>query len=440
MGTAGSLFSLRGHRRTRRGLASVAATALIAGLLGAAGMVAGASSATAADIPQDDLSVLKTRFEIDKSPNANVTVEGTSPTGGVDWANVGSAFAATPYTTVQGYPSTGILDSVYIPDPCPDTTTDSTSMGGSLNDNPWIVDTNSPNAKADLCSYGTAYELIDVDGQNHAILYSSVSRYSEGTGDLVVCQELKGPEPGRCDDRLIAFDYHSGGGGGVDIYLYTWTGSCAVGGTGSWVKSALDNAHAAFGVNPISDDSNKGTFGETAVDLTEMGLLPENKCTTFTTGAVISQTGNSATATLQDIIQPKPEDTLTISNCGSLKVTKAANGPVPAGTKFTYQILQSDKHPVGQSVTAPVLAVNSTTAAPVYTLDTINYGAGAVVQIDAKIEVGQTHTWTNVQAQPDYLVKEVLPTTPGVSLKSIVCTAYDRFASNPPRVSSCLCK
>ena len=405
---------------------TAALAALSLGLVGALVTIP-TSQANAASIPQPGGGTVTTRFEIDASPNANVTVDGTSPTGGVDWNNVSSAFAATPYLTSQNYPSTGIMAATFIGDPCPDTTTDTTSMGGSLNDNPWIIDSNAPNAKADLCSYGAAYELVNVDGQNHAILYAAVSRYSEGTGDLVVYQELKGTEPGRCDDKLIAFDYHSGGGGGVTVYVYTWTGSCAVNGTGSWVLSDPGGYQAAFGVNPISTDSNKGTFGETAVDLTAMGVLPENQCKTFTTGAVISQTGNSATATLQDIIIPAAADTITINNCSSLKVTKVANGPVPSGTTFTYQILQNDLHPVGQSVHAPVLAVDSTTAAPVYTLDTVNFGDGAVVQIDAKIAVGETHTWSNVMAEPDYLVKEVLPTTPGVSLKSISCVAFDRF-------------
>lgn len=88
MGTAGSLFTSRGHRRARRGLASIATTALIAGLLGAAGLVAGASSAGATNagfLPQ-------TSFAID-----------ANPTGANDFEN-----PYGPGTTPGGYKTTGL--------------------------------------------------------------------------------------------------------------------------------------------------------------------------------------------------------------------------------------------------------------------------------------------------------------------------------------------
>ncbi|MBK8732381.1 MAG: hypothetical protein IPL93_05825 [Actinomycetales bacterium] len=108
---------------------TAALAALSLGLVGALVTIP-TSQANAASIPQPGGGTVTTRFEIDASPNANVTVDGTSPTGGVDWNNVSSAFAATPYLTSQNYPSTGIMAATFIGDPCPDTTTDTTSMGG----------------------------------------------------------------------------------------------------------------------------------------------------------------------------------------------------------------------------------------------------------------------------------------------------------------------
>lgn len=77
------------HRRPRPSWQVVRArtaalAALSLGLVGALVTIP-TSQANAASIPQPGGGTVTTRFEIDASPNANVTVDGTSPTGGVDW-------------------------------------------------------------------------------------------------------------------------------------------------------------------------------------------------------------------------------------------------------------------------------------------------------------------------------------------------------------------
>ena len=342
------------------------------------------------------LGSITTTFEID----GNVV-----PNGGIDWNNIGTAH---PYTTVDGFPSTGVVDATTGSDPC-FPATDTTRLSGKL-DGDWEVVGGSPNDKSDLCTAASAVEMVDVNGQNHYLLYLNWTRSYDGKGDLVVYQHLEGGEPGRNGDYLIAFDYHSAGGGSVVIYALSWNGS-------TWIEVSLPGK-AASGLNPnppANQTSNIGTFGESAFDLTAGGLFADEGCQTYTTGAVITQTGNSTEATMQDKVASDP---ISISNCGSLKVTKEAVG-APSDLDFTYTIDQTDTKPVAN---VDQLMVDPSGTSKVLT------GNPTVTRITAKIGAGDTQTWSHLLAQPDYQVKELTGDLPdGVSLDNVTCVAYDPF-------------
>ncbi|MFK4790722.1 hypothetical protein [Microbacterium sp. ZW T5_56] len=377
------------QRATTNRFSRIIATLAVSAVLVASGAVA----ATAATLPQPvPTPAIQTAFEID----GNLS-------GANDWDGIAST-PYGPYTTASGNPSTGILDYTSGNDGC--TGSDASAFPGSqtINTNPWTIAPDTVNNKADLCASGAAYEIVRVDGQQHIILYQYWTRSPDGTGDLTIYQMLEGPLPGRSDDYLIQFDYDSSGGGAISISALSWNGS-------NWVVNVAGVYYqAAYGQVAATDQA--GTFGEMAIDLTASGLLPEDECASADTGAVLTRTGNSSTAQLQDYFLGAP---IELSTCTSLTVTKAGTG-FPDDTTFPYIIDQADGATVHDGSLTGTVA--DTDASP--------------ASISALIGVGDTHTWNNVIAEPDYRVAEItsgLP--PGVTLDTVVCTYTDLYAPEP---------
>ncbi|WP_110589871.1 DUF11 domain-containing protein [Microbacterium suaedae] len=376
--------------RTRLGAITAAAALAAAGLA--------APPAFAADIPTS-VGNVNTLFEIDGD------MAGTN-----DWDGVLSGAAYGPYTTAEGDPSTGILGYSSGEEYCATegvpTQEDPSMFPGSqtIDADPWIIGTGNVNKKSDLCSAGSAYEIVDVDGEAHIIFYQFWNRSADGTGDLTVYQEFTGPQAGRGDDLLIEFNYDANGGGAVDIQVLRWNGTSWVPGTGSY--------QADYGTNGV--DGNVGTFGEMAVDLTDSGIFSHEQCDTFTSGQVMSRTGNSQQAQLQDTMSPPP---LVISDCNDLTVTKETTGPVPEDLLFSYVIEQADGMPVhADGLVGPVADEDASNAS-----------------ITASIGAGESHTWQNLFADPDYLVRELTGDLPaGVSLDTVVCTYTNLFEAGAP--------
>ncbi|WP_433676300.1 hypothetical protein [Microbacterium gorillae] len=377
------------QRATTNRFSRIIATLAVSAVL----VTSGAVAATAATLPQPiPTPAIQTAFEIDGNMS-----------GANDWDGI-AATPYGPYTTASGNASTGILDNTSGNDGC--TGADASAFPGSqtINTNPWTIAPDTVNNKADLCASGAAYEIVRVDGQQHIILYQYWTRSPDGTGDLTIYQVLEGPLPGRSDDYLIQFDYDSSGGGSISISALSWNGS-------GWVVNVAGVYYqAAYGQVAATDQT--GTFGEMAIDLTASGLLPEDECVSADTGAVLTRTGNSSTAQLQDYFLGSP---IELSTCTSLTVTKAGTG-FPDNTTFPYIIDQADGATVHDGSLTGTVA--DTDASP--------------ASISAQIGVGETHTWNNVIAQPDYRVAEItsgLP--PGVSLDTVVCTYTDLYAPEP---------
>jgi uncharacterized repeat protein (TIGR01451 family)/LPXTG-motif cell wall-anchored protein/fimbrial isopeptide formation D2 family protein len=318
-----------------------------------------------------------------------------------------------PGLTPGGLPTTGIIDSYANSEACrgDGTTTEDPTISGTnsqtINSNPWQMSPGPyPNEKSDLCSAGAAYEIVDVNGQQHVILYQYWTRAPEGTGDLSINYSFEGGAPGRDGDRLVQFNVNPNGT--TNAIGMIWDGV-------SWVQTPNITFEAAVGTNPDFPGSQDDTFGEMAIDLTASGLLPETGCLTFTTGDIVTQTGNATTGgQLQDFMSGG--DSLTIGSCGPLTVQKEVTGPVPEGTLFDYLIDREDG-----------LATHGATR-PARDTD------GSTSTVTAQIEAGGSHTYTDLIAQPDYRVAELVASLPtGVTGLSVVCTYQNPFLVGSPQ-------
>ena len=129
-------------------------------------------------------------------------------------------------------------------------------------------------------------------------------------------------------------------------------------------------------------------------------------------GQAATISGYSTGSQLKDIVDVTPLD---LSNCGPLKVKKASNG-TDTTTEFGYDVFQAD----GQQVHDATLGVSGGAVTTEPSVPTN--------EIDATINVGETHIWTNVISQPDYKITEDAPPV-GWDLKSIVCEYPNIFAA-----------
>jgi len=384
--------------------------ALTAGLLAVPLLLLGVATPTAnaASIPP-----VSTNFEIDGND-----------AGTWDWAGV---LAHDP-TTFAPYPSgtptaSGIIAETHKMDVCTGGTEAGTdnrfAPGTKLNDVTWPITSGGPDKNDDLCRAIAAYEVVDVDGQYHTILYMSWDRAHTATGQAQLYVMLNDS-----GGRKHLINYHFDPSSGlIEVLLYTWDGS-------AWQDGAALAYEAAYGrtsLVPTGETANDGTFGEVAVDLTASGLLPEASCSSLTTGWALSRNGNeNSQAGLADVVQPTP---LTLNTCQQLLVTKTATGKVPADLMFDYEVAQADQHSIGQLPPSPT-AIGFTSnlpspQAPTYATGAINDEAG-VILIASSLRVGETHTYSNVIAEPDYTVEELVGELPkGVRLKSVSCSTFD---------------
>ena len=397
-------------RIVRRALSLVAAVGVAAsGLTFVGGRLAQAVT----------LGAISTRMEIDASPGANRV---TDTAGNFDWNDILDGTLPGGYVG-SGFVSAGIVDASHtIDDPsgdlaqtCDGSDADAAVNNAKLSDNPWpIVPLNVPNAK-DLCTGAAAVEVVDIGGQVNYILYQYWTRSPDSTGENSTFVNLEGPSAGRCDDILLETNYNSGPPSTFSQYSWipdagdncadpagggTWTSGGAAG-----VLTVGPNTETPIGnPNRLSSES----FGESAFNLTTNGIVPADRCVTFTASGVFTKTGNSNSATLQDFMAFS--DPLVVNNCAPVSVGKVTE---PAGfaaaADFTYKLDQLDSNPTHDASLLP-------------TLD----GDGSFASITDTIQSGQTGTWTNVIAQPDYrLAETLLPTN--WSLKQISCTFWDPF-------------
>ncbi len=331
-----------------------------------------------------------------------------------DWGDpLGSALYG-PYTTSQGFPSSGIISSSFGADSC---SGDATGFPGSQtpDTNPWVPGAANVNNKDDLCSGGSAIEVVNVNGQYQYVLYSYWARSATATGDMSAFTLLQGPVAGRGDDKLVSFDYNSAGGGSVTVTVYTWNGT-------GWVPAGTlptTQFQSAIGpnVSPATGGSpgaNGETFGEFAVNLTTSGILSDNTCQTFSAASTISKTGNSMNAQLIDSLSFNSP--VSMNSCGQLTIVKATSPAGSTAGPFAYSITEADGHAV----------YDATLVQPPGEPTEIGDGTPGLITGSLTVPTNTTDVWGNVFASPDYVLQETsMPA--GWLAKQLVCTYYDPF-------------
>ena len=400
---------VRSSRLSRR-VAFVAAIAAV----GATSVVIG-TSPFAASAAFDALPY-ETQFEIDGD---------TPPTAGQDWATP-SASAPNLRDPIAdtGVGEFGVLETcnnnpVFVDDNgTPDDPTDDNYTTdeltrvpqGSKLDNLDLsaipIEPGNVPRKADLCSVYRSWELVFVAdagnpdpnaGQYQFIFYGGWSRPNV-KGEIDVLFPLLGADDStKDDDLIISYDFVDSSDA-TTVSILDWTGS-------SWEAITLPPevfaARTTRGVelHPVSGEAL--TFGEFAINLTVAGILPENgPCVSLTTGDPMSRTGNSANASMEDIVAMPPVD---LTNCGSLKITKETQPAIPASS----------------------LAFTTETSE----IDGANIQFGDVTSLADTLTVPDDPSVTHLDMliSPDYQVVETnLPD--GWTEASLICQSYDPIA------------
>ncbi|MGM7424551.1 prealbumin-like fold domain-containing protein [Cellulosimicrobium sp. CpK407] len=423
--------------RGRRVLAGLVATLLLGAVL------VPLSPPPTADAATLQPSGLQTGMEVDGTSGSG------SPPETFNWDDFltdvqpDGAFTFTPtgpYTTPQGFESSGIVQASFAWDngslaqSCnanPDQTGAPPSQ--SPGTNPWRPGPSNPNAKGDLCSTGYGLEyVVDGGGERHAILYGYWTRYA-GAGEVSVFQHLEGPGPGRCDDVLLEFDYASSG---TTAAVHRWTPAAGDGcanalGPGTWTPDpgSVDFAWAV-GVRsegPPLTNQPQETFGEFAIDLNTAGVLAPSECATYEVAEMLTRTGNSPNANIQDFADHAP-DRMTIANCGALTVTKAT---VPqsadTGARFGFTVA-SDTGPV-QPGPPPVPTVSGTLA------------SGETVRFD-DVLFGSAFSLTESDVPPPWDLQSVVctavPAGGGPPEQFVLDDPADRFPVRPLSTTDCV--
>ncbi|MEI2826491.1 MAG: hypothetical protein V9F04_08770, partial [Dermatophilaceae bacterium] len=210
-------------------------------------------------------------------------------------------------------------------------------------------------------------------------------------------------------DYLFVFDFNPSTGA-VTVNMYQMI-------NGTWTK-----------VTPPAgtvDGKAAGNYGEVAINLTTLKILPDNTCRTINvSGQGAAVTGGSLTSALKDLVQVEP---LSIANCGAIDIKKKATGTsVPSTDLFHYVLDQAPAADAGDDdIVHDATLVKNLNGSGASTEPDTDYK-----EIDATITIGGTHNWTNVFAQTDYkLVEDSIPSP--WSLKTITCTYTDIFVSPP---------
>ena len=379
------------------------------------------------------------------TPTASATNPGFLPATSfaIDGDSYGPNDFDAPYgpgTTPGGYPTTGLYYVHRTIDMggtsgCAVPGDDAAEGGTKIQDGPlWPIGVHTePNGKTDIDWLDMAAEKVDVNGQINDILYVGYQKCGgNGTwqtmlylddGDGIV------PSAGDLDgDYLFIFDFNPSDNS-VTILMHRRV-------AGVWVQQPMPAdaiqgfASSAPDQQDPAPDPQQGNYGEVAINLTRLEIIPQDTCrTTNVSGQSASITGGDLNSAVKDLIDVTPVE---ISNCGALTVNKVSSpAGITAPDLFHYTVDQgaandgADLDVVHDSSLKVNLNGSGSTTEP----DT-NYK-----ELDADITIGGVHNWTNVISQPDYQIAESVIPSPW-TLKEITCTYTDIFTAGHPTVTT----
>jgi hypothetical protein len=244
----------------------------------------------------------------------------------------------TDWTNVHGGVTTGV-------DLASGQTDNSFGNGTKESDVNVTVGTGSiPNSKADLGNFYVASELAN----NQVFMYLGWTRVNtSGTTnfDFEINQAAQpdlttaGPKTlvRTTGDIIINYDFQ-GGAQHPTLGFRTWQAN------GTWSDSTpitAPNGEAEvnrvsltnpLAVSPSPATAPAFTFGEAAINLTALNLVPPNTCSPFSSAYVKSRASDAFTSAVKDFIAPRH---ISLNNCGKLTIIKHTN-PVNLDQDFTY--------------------------------------------------------------------------------------------------------
>ncbi|NIS82016.1 MAG: DUF11 domain-containing protein, partial [Anaerolineales bacterium] len=260
---------------------------------------------------------------------------------------------------------------------------------------------------------------IAKDGDDDQWLYFAWEREETSGATIVLYEFQQAPAPSECDfagvdqvepesgiptpeqqalidncnpwsgrsagDFMIVFDF---GGSSTDIILRTWDGS-------SWsAPTALnDNVSAA----ELNTDTSRG---EGAVNLTDTIFQNQEACINVANILPGTVTGNSDNADYKDSVFGDFASAITISNCGTVSVTKVTD-PAGLSGNFPYRLEQDDG---GQ----------------------IRYD-GTTEFLDTLTAHGDSDLVHDLIADSDYTLSEDVSADPAWDLTTIICDGADVY-------------
>jgi Prealbumin-like fold domain len=244
--------------------------------------------------------------------------------GTLDWANV------SPLVTGPDEP-TGQADNSF-------------TNGTKESDvNVTVEDGSIPNSKADL---GNFYVASETSADGDVFLYLGWTRVNtSGTTnfDFEINQaaqpDLTTPGPKTLvrtpGDILVNYDFQ-GGAQKPTLRFRTWLAQ------GVWsgpTEIVAPNGEAEVNrvdlPNPVAVDPSPAnapafTFGEAALNLTDLNIIPPGECAPFSSAYVKSRASNAFTSAVKDFIAPQ---TISLDTCGTIVIDKVTD---PAGSDASF--------------------------------------------------------------------------------------------------------
>jgi len=320
----------------------------------------------------------------------------TSPTtfGTTDWQNVGGLNAGIDLASG---------------------TTDNSFGQGTKEDsaNVTVVSGSIPPNKSDLTRFYEASEFAN--GSNFLYLaWERTNVLGSANMDFEINQAVTpnlgvaGPHTinRTAGDLLVTFDF-TNGGGTPTLGLLRWvtsgsTSQCfASNSLPCWGNHVILNGTQSIGAvnnldavsDPIAPNAPRSlaalTFGETAINLSTVGVFPPGTCEAFGSTFLKSRASASFTAEVKDFVAPVP---VNISNCGRVTIIKHTDPRgVDQGFSYTSTIadpLVNSTSPTCTSDTTPSSfslndSGNTTGDSAANTEDCINVPAGSYTVTEA---------------------------------------------------------
>ena len=189
-----------------------------------------------------------------------------------------------------------------------------------------------PNNKADIGQFYLTSETVDVDPtpavNDHVMMYLGWTRVTtSGTTnfDFEINQAAQ-PDlttPGdkvlvrTAGDLLIQYDFQ-GGAQRPTLAIRTWTGSAWSAPTAVVAPNGEAEVNRVPLANPLALPPSPAiapafTFGEAAIDLTALNIIPAGECAPFSSAYVKSRASDAFTSAVKDFIAP---ESISLDTCG----------------------------------------------------------------------------------------------------------------------------